>query len=224
MQYRKEPLDKGYIYHVFSRSIAGYQIFKVAQEYSRMLDIIRLYRYMDFNYRYSRFIELEGQTKSAIINTLEKDSSLLTSVVAYCLMPTHLHLILKQIENNGISNYMSKILNSYSRFFNSAHKRIGPLWAGRFKSVLIKTDEQLLHLTRYIHLNPTSAGLCKKPDDWIFSSYREYTNTSTTARICSHDGLIKISPTEYRKFVSDRKAYQRELSIIKQKLIDDYSG
>ena len=95
----------------------------------------------------------------------------------------------------------------------------------RFKSVLVSKDEQLLHLTRYIHLNPTSAGLVKYPEKWSFSSYNEYiNNTETQGKICKFDNLFSISPKEYKKFVSDRKLYQKEISRIKKLLIEDYTG
>jgi len=64
----------------------------------------------------------------------------------------------------GISLYMKNLLNSYTRYFNTKTKRKGPLWQGRFKSVLIKMDEQL-YLTRYIHLNPTSEDLVEKTSE-----------------------------------------------------------
>ena len=69
---------------------------------------------------------------------------------------------------------MRRLLNSYTRYFNEKIKRKGPLWEGRFKKVLVNSDEQLLHLTRYVHLNPVSAGIVEKPEDWPCSSYREY--------------------------------------------------
>jgi putative transposase len=78
-------------------------------------------------------------------------------------MPTHIHLVLRQLKDGGISKFMSNILNSYSRYFNIKHNRKGPLWEGRFRKVLVGSDEQLLHLTRYVHLNPVTACLVDKP-------------------------------------------------------------
>jgi putative transposase len=120
---------------------------------------------------------------------------------------------------------MALTLNGYSRFFNEKHRRIGPLWQGRFKSVLVTSNEQLLHLTRYIHLNPVSAGLVEKPECWDFSSYNEFLQTGSASEgLCSYGDLIDLSVAEYKKFVDDRKDYQRKISIIKHQLIEDYSG
>lgn len=89
-------------------------------------------------------------------------------------MPTHFHLLLKQNVENGIVKFMSKMENSYLKHFNTIYKRKAPPWEGRFTIVHIKTNEQLLHLACYIHLNPSSAGLVKKPEQWKYSSYHEH--------------------------------------------------
>ena len=106
-----------------------------------------------------------------ILGSLQQNANLLVKVVAYCIMPTHFHMILKQILPDGITNYLGRLLNGYSRYFNVKHHRTGPLWAGRFKNCLIFSNDHLLHLTRYIHLNPTLAGMVKDPVEWKFSSY-----------------------------------------------------
>ena len=114
---------------------------------------------------------------------------------------------------------MKNLLNSYTRYFNTKTKRKGPLWQGRFKSVLIKTDEQLLHLTRYIHLNPTSEDLVERPEDWPYSSYNEYLRNSEEP-LCSFSKYLDIEPKTYREFVESRKDYQKRLSEIKHLLLE----
>lgn len=224
-QYRKEKLENGYYYHVFSRSIAKYIVFNDAEDYSRMTEILDLYRFGNFDHKYSKYLQLDVETQASLLLDLERENDLLVDIVAFCIMPTHIHLILKQVKDNGISKYMAKVLNSYSRYFNIRHKRLGPLWAGRFKSVLVKKDEQLLHLTRYIHLNPSSAGLVGKPDEWEYSSYEEYINPDIKgSKLCNFTKLIKMTGKGYKKFVLNRKDYQKQLSLIKYSMIDDYTG
>ncbi len=135
-------------------------------------------------------------------------------------MPTHIHLILKQLKQNGISKMLGDTLNSYSRYFNTRHQRKGPLWESRFHNVLIKTDEQLLHLTRYLHLNPVSASLCDNPKDWPYSSYHEYLRLKREFPICQFDELLDIQPEKYQQFVQERAGYQRVLSKIKELLLE----
>ena len=144
-----------------------------------------------------------------------KNNKKIIENIAFCLMPNHLHIILQQLEDNGISIYMNKVLNSYSRYFNVLHKRKGPLWESRFRHIEVESDEQLLHLTRYIHLNPTSAELVKKPEQWPYSSYPYYIDTRRK-RIVNFENFISVRQESYRQFVNDRKDYQRKLSYIKK--------
>lgn len=218
---RKDLLRVGEVYHIFNKSIAEFKIFNSDSEFSRMLGVIRYYQREKPTIKFSRFINL-SKAKESNLNRdiLLLDKEKLVDIIAYCLMPTHLHLILKQLKENGISIFMNNILNSYTRYFNIKHKRKGPLWEGRFKSVLIKTDEQLLHLTRYIHLNPVTAFLVDRPEEWSTSSYREYLLEGNSGKICKYGEILDIEPNAYRKFVEDRVSYQRELAKIKGLLID----
>ena len=222
-QYRKEKLEDNHYYHIYSRSIAKFVIFNDEEEYARFIKIFNLYKYINFNYQYSKFIRLDEKVQWSIINNLKGDKEVLVEVIAYCVMPTHIHFILKQVADKGISRFLGKILNSYSRYFNLTHKRIGPLWAGRFKSVLIDNDDQLLHLTRYIHLNPSSAELVSDPSDWASSSYDDYINPFEE-EITVYKKLIPMTPKAYKKFVLDQKDYQKQLSKIKRVMIDSYTG
>lgn len=221
---RKHILLNDKIYHIFNRSIAGYVIFNNPEEFNRMLELVKLCRFINFNYRYSQFSKLELSTKMAIINKLEKDNNILVEIVAFCLMPTHIHLILKQIIDDGITKYLGRISNSYSKYFNFKHSRTGPLWSGRFKNEIVETDEQLLHLTRYVHLNSTSMDLVKNPKNWLYSSYLEYIKPDNKKGFCVFKNLFDFSVQEYEKFCLDRKSYQQELSKIKSILIDNYTG
>jgi len=224
-QYRKNPLENGSLYHIYTRSIAKYQIFNDADEYDRFYKLMDLYRFVQFGYKLSGFLELSPISQNQHIENLKNDDNMYVIIVAYCLMPTHIHLILQQASDNGIEKYMAKVLNSYSRYFNTKHGRLGPLWSSRFKSVLVNDDEQLLHLSRYLHLNPSSAGIIDKPQDWIYSSYQEYINKKGIDNpICEWQRYMEIDKKQYRKFVNDRKDYQKELSKIKSLIIENYSG
>jgi putative transposase len=136
-------------------------------------------------------------------------------------MPTHIHFILKQLKKNGISAFMRLILDSYTRYFNIKHQRKGPLWQSRFKNVLVESDEQMYHLTRYIHLNPVTAGLVEKPEQWMPSSYLEYIQQGNKKqRTCRFEDILTIQPLEYKDFVENRVNYQKELALIKHLVLD----
>lgn len=219
---RKNVLVNGRPYHVISRSIAGFKIFNNDSEFQRMIDLLSVLKYKNFNYKYSRFLELNSKLQSNIIQEIKESGEQLIDLVAYCLMPTHVHLLLIQKTDDGIQDYLSRVLNSYSRHFNLIHKRIGPLWSGRFKGIAIDDDDQLMHITRYIHLNPVSAGLVTSLQEWRYSSLPEY--LSNTEELCAWKNYLVFKSAEYQKFVSDRIDYQKKLSSIKAHLIDDYSG
>ena len=97
----------------------------------------------------------------------------------------------------------------------------GPLWEGRFKKVRVINDEQLLHLTRYVHLNPVTSNLIKYPEQWDASSYQEYLNSQhSPERMTCFEDILDIDPDVYRAFVEERKDYQQELKKIKDMLFD----
>lgn len=223
--FRKDPLINEQYYHIYNRSISKYVIFNDSSESERMLELINLYRFKNFNHKYSRYKQFDIETQSEIIDRLVNQNETLVDIIAYCIMPTHIHLILKQNTEGGITKYMSRISNSYAKYFNQKHHRTGHLWSGRFHNLLITSDEQLLFLTVYLHLNPTSAKLVNKPENWLYSSYREYLNKiDQKLRICPYNKVLDIEPKKYSILVNDRKQYQQNLSIIKKILIDDYSG
>lgn len=142
-------------------------------------------------------------------------------VIAYCVMPTHIHIILRQLSDCGIERFVGNILNSYTKYFNLRHKRKGPLWNARFKAILVSNDDYLLHLTRYIHLNPVSVGIVDSPLDWRGSSYKEYLGViNCKDSICNYSSCLDIEAKNYEKFVVDRIDYQRALSLIKHLLLE----
>lgn len=205
---RKDRLSDGSIYHIYSKSISGFKIFQNDAAFFRITAAIRYYRRCGPKMRLAEFLAQKDPIELSLMTNL-------VDIIAYCIMPTHIHLVLKQIEQNGISTFMSNLLNSYTRYFNLKHKRKGPLWEGRFKNVLVKTDEQLLHLTRYIHLNPVTDYLVDNPVDWPASSYREYIG-QTENKICNFNTLLDISTVGYKEFVENRIEYQRSLAAIKK--------
>ena len=220
---RKVLLVNGEVYHIFNRSIADFVIFNDSDEYERMWQLIKYYQ-TENELKYSVFIRskrVEKEDFNNFFNSIIQNKEKIVQIIAYCLMPTHFHLILKQYKNDGISNYIRKILESYSSYFNARHKRRGPLWESKFKIVLVEKDEQLLHLTRYIHLNSVTDKLVNKPEDWFFSSYREYVNkVKDNSAVCQFENILEINPNTYDKFVNNQIAYQRELAKIKNLLIE----
>lgn len=219
---RKNRLVEGQTYHIFNRSIAEFKIFNNECDFQRMFYLMRYFQIQHPPVSFSVFMRLEKVKQDGFekyFSLIAKDQQKIVQIIAYCLMPAHIHLILKQLSPSGISIFMSNILNSYTRYFNIKHHRKGPLWESKFQNVPVENDEQLLHLTRYVHLNPTSATLVKKPQDWQFSSYKEYLGKAEYS-ICEFADLLDIQPAKYKEFVQDRIAYQRELAKIKKIILE----
>lgn len=125
---------------------------------------------------------------------------------AYCLMDNHYHLLIKTPLGN-ISRVMRHLDGIYTQRFNKSVKRDGPLFRGRYKSILIEADEYLLQLSRYIHLNPVKAKLVKKPEQFAWSSYQAYLYDISPHWLNRTDTLsyfgISMQKEKYQLFVED---------------------
>lgn len=214
---RKVVFANEQIYHVFNRGVKRRPIFTVKRDFLRAQETLKYYRFADLPLRFSKFLNLTDNKKDKLLKNLNREN-VLVEIIAFCLMPNHFHFILKQKKDNGISKFISNFSNSYTKYFNTKQVRIGPLLQGLFKAVLVEDDEQLVHLSRYVHLNPVTSYLVKPEalEDYTWSSYPEYLGLvsegiSRTEEIL---GFFK-SPKVYEKFVLDQVEYARELDRIK---------
>ncbi|MFA5143652.1 MAG: transposase [Candidatus Omnitrophota bacterium] len=217
MPIREIPLFMDGLYHVYNKSIADFKIFNNENDYRLILDLIRFYLHDKSPCTFREFRKICADAKAKDEFLASNPSPQCTNLVCYCIMPTHIHLVLKEVRQDGISNYMRHILNSYSRYFNIKYERKGPLWENRFGNVLIKNDEQLLHLTRYLHLNPVTAYLVENPEDWKYSSFKEYIGSiDSHEKICNFGEYLTLDSTSYEKFVKENIEYQRQTAISKK--------
>ncbi|MDO9577871.1 MAG: transposase [Candidatus Cloacimonadales bacterium] len=120
---------------------------------------------------------------------------------AFCLMPNHYHLLVKQNSDILISKWLKTVFNGYVQAINKQENRKGTLFEGRANSKEIKTEEQLIHLICYIHYNPVKAGLVDRAEDWEFSDYSDWIGIRKSELFC--DNLLRKyfnSQDEYRQF------------------------
>jgi len=101
------------------------------------------------------------------------------TIFAFCLMPNHYHLLLRQEAEGSISNMVGTVFNAYVQIINSERKRSGTLFEGRFKHIHVDRDDYILQLCRYIHLNPVKAGLTVTPEQWPFSDCRQWLSNAS---------------------------------------------
>ncbi len=223
MPARQTPLITNYYYHIFNRGVNKRPIFKSKYEYRRFLLLLKYYNYLDHPVKFSKFMTLAGDQRQEIWSRLAKEKTN-TDIISYCLMPNHFHLLLKQNNDNGISKLLANLQNSHVRYFNIKNERVGPLFQGQFKAVRIDSEEQLLHVSRYIHLNPYSSAIVADIDKLIkyeWSSLPEYLN-QTKFPFCIKDDILSSFKTDdsYKNFVTDNADYQKELENIKHLTFD----
>ncbi|MEA2113450.1 MAG: transposase [Patescibacteria group bacterium] len=128
------------------------------------------------------------------------------SVISYCLMPNHIHLLVKQNTEIPIYKLVSSLHTSYSMYFNKKYSKVGRLFQGRFGCKNVDKDEYLLHLSSYIHLNPLSAGLVKKLEDYQWSSYPDYIG-ARNGTLCDKEVIMADnSPEEYKQITEEEVA------------------
>ena len=137
--------DPGAVYHVMARGNGGQAIVNGAAEYARLLSVFaRVRESSDFN------------------------------LYAYCVMPNHFHALIR-VNTDPLSNFMHRIQSSWAKRFNLTHNRQGHVFQQRFKSKHCRDDTNYCRwLLRYIHVNPVNAGLTKRPEEWPWSSYRQF--------------------------------------------------
>ncbi len=223
---RQVPLITGQIYHVFNRGIDRRTTFTNKREYRRALAVINYYQFSFPPVRFSRFLALSISDRDAILRKIKANNKKMIEIYALCLMPNHFHLLIRQKIDKGISLFMSQLLNSYTRYFNTAHKRVGSLFLDQFKAVRIETDEQLVHVSRYIHLNPYTSYVVEDIESifsYPWSSLSEYLNERIEG-LCQQREILTFfggKRNAYRKFLLDQAEYQRELGMIKHLMMDD---
>ncbi len=212
MPTRKQILVTGEYYHVFNRSLFQSPVFARERESKAFMRALIYYTLVDP----PRRLSFEKRYKDKKLN-FEKT---LVSILAYCVMPNHFHLLLKQEVDRGISTYMRRLTLSFVRYYNTLHIQRGSLFESFFKAVLIESENQLLHVSRYIHLNPTSAGLVDDPLKYKNSSFGYYVNGGERKPLVFDDILRSKKREHYEKFVYDNMEYQQTLQHIKNQLID----
>lgn len=165
MPVRKTPIITGEYYHVFNRGVEKRTTYQGARDYQRFIQSLEYYLNSNPSYRLSKFLQISKEKRTSL-QQIERDvHPPQVTIASFTLMPTHFHLLIKQVVDRGISKFVGNVTNSYTKYFNKKHKRNGPLFQGRFKAVRIESDEQLLHVSRYIHLNPLAAGVVKTLDE-----------------------------------------------------------
>ncbi len=231
---RRVKFEVDNFYHIYNRGVEKRHIFQDNQDYYRFIHY--LYEFNDINHIINLRTRAEIFKKSHSLNTESTVSKLFVDILCFCLMPNHFHLLLKQRVENGISYFMQKVGTGYTMYFNQKNKRTGRLFQNTFKAKLIDSDGYLLHLSRYIHLNPIGIikpnwkeeGILDSEWDEIdkflkkykWSSYLDYIGIKNFPSIINKDFLGEqfLDYKQYKEFVdsfiSDEKLSRLSLDSL----------
>lgn len=213
MPYRTTPFVNGEFYHLYNRGLERQPIFSNRRDYSRFIQTFFYYQIQNPKPKFS----LYRRSKTFPIDPSKK----IVDIVCYCLMPNHFHFLGKQLKNGGVSEFMRKFIHSYTKYRNVKYKRQGPVFQGVFKAVRIETDEQLIHVSRYIHLNPLVSFLVRDLRGYLWSSYPTYIGLTDDDRIVREEMLSFFnSAKDYEKFVLDQEGLGKTLELLKHLAID----
>ena len=215
MPSRKVPLVTGEYYHIYNRSQFSLPIFKKETDAKAFYKTLIYYTQVNPPRRLS-YEKRYKENQDTHLNYSDR----LVSILAYCIMPNHFHLLLKQEVDGGISTYMQRLTLSFVHYYNIKKNQKGHLFESGFKTVLIESENQLLHISRYIHLNPTSAKLVDDPLKYKYSSMQYYVHGGERLPLYFDNVLRSKSREYYRNFVYDNLEYQQTLQLIKNQLID----
>ena len=142
-------------YHIYNRGVEKRIIFQDEQDYKVFLKYLKeQLSPLEEPRKLIKNFTLQGETFKGIPH-LPKNFSKEIELCCFALMPNHFHLLVKQLTNNGIEIFTRSILTRYSMYFNKKYRRVGTLFQGTYKAVMIMDDPYFLHLSRYIHQNPS---------------------------------------------------------------------
>jgi len=235
MAQRKIQFINGEIYHVVLRTIDGIKLFRDKQDYLRMIH--NLFEFNDINpvpsvfrMNYCRHLRFNVTRKDLVTSERlrqRQKRKLLVEILVFCLMPTHIHLLLRQVQENGVSKFMKKF-GGYVLYYNKKYERKGHLFQNKFQAVHIRTNNQLRTVFVYIHSNPIAIifpgwkekGIkdFKKAVDFIenykWSSYLDYLGKSNFPSITNREFFKKVigDAKKCQEFVNDWLRYKHEIS------------
>jgi putative transposase len=175
----KETADAGNYYHIYNRGTEKRSIFLNKKDYERFMRAMFLFQWgnnVRNIFRLSAKLEQPGRLLNILQDVQEQlTGERLVRIICFCLMPNHFHLLIEECAEGGVSKYMSRLGNSYTKYFNIKYERRGYLFGSAYHSVLIDENNYLLYLSRYIHRNPKEIIKGRgKLADYLWSSFYDY--------------------------------------------------
>lgn len=232
MAQRKVQFVNGEIYHIVMRALDSLDLFRDKKDFLRMIH--DLFEFNDVNpARPGIRVALcrkggVNVTKQGLVTFPVKDGrEVLVEILAFCLMPNHVHLLVRQVKDGGITSFMQKF-GGYALYYNKRHGRKGHLFEDKFQAIHIKNDEQLKTVFVYIHTNPVAiifSGWKEKGikdlnkaiqfvENYRWSSYSDYLGVKNFPSVTEREFMLEVmgGSEGCRKFVNAWLRYKRGLA------------
>jgi len=212
MPRRPHSFEIGRFYHVFNRGVEKRDIY--LDDVDRYQFLLCLAYYQQLGKR-QRFANTDFELT-------DRETPYRFAIHAYCLMDNHFHLLLEELADDGIRQGLRHALDSYVTYFNKKRGRVGSLFQGRFKSVPVETDEQFVHVARYIFLNRFVASMEAQVGSSPWNGYSEYSEKPPRL-IGQHDKLLAYFGGDQNRlhtFIVDHAGYARSLEGIKHLVLE----
>ena len=206
--------SEGEIYHVYNRGIEKRKVFLDEEDHLRFIHDL-----FEFNDRAPAGKMYDKKQLAEVGSPHIGKREFIVEVLAFCLMPNHYHLLLRQITENGIPEFMQKIGTGYTGFFNKKYVRVGALFQGKYKLVHVKEEAHFVHLPYYIHLNPLDLITPEWRDDSIadipkatsfleryrWSSYPDYIGRKNFPSVTQREFILGFfgGTAEYKRSMLD---------------------
>lgn len=212
---KRTSFANGEFFHIYNRGVDKRIVFNNNYDLDRFLQSMVQFNVINpiGSLYENSFRQLGGPTP--------KSEELLVNIVAYCLNPNHFHIILEQVNEGGVSEYMKRLGGGYTSYFNSKNDRSGSLFQGRFKVVHIDSNEYLLHVSAYVNLNDRVHQLGNETPKLVESrsSWREYIDDGVRG-ICEQE--IILGQFKDRKEYEEFALSSLELSKQRKQELKDF--
>ena len=224
-RYYRRNFINGYFYHIYNRGANKEKVFWDTQDYETFTAILAYYLNNPLGKPLSILKRIENKINPNKVPNLAEiaNSTPTIKLCAYCLMPNHFHLLIKQSADinkvNGITNLMRRTTITYAMYVKKKYDHSGTLFQGKFKNVLIQTDSQLQHLSKYIHLNPVELQGSEPVESYEYSSYRCYKGLDIQPEWLFPNEILSFFPKKntylaYKAFVNEKSLSTESLQGI----------
>ncbi len=213
-------ITPGEYYHIFNRAVNKQVIFHDTSDYFRFLFLTLYFQSPIIFQQLGRKVKEFVQSRA--LDSVEEDEIIKkrrVELVAFCIMPNHFHLIVKELDEGGIAAYMQRVLTSYSKYYNTKYEKSGHVFQGPYQAVHVEDNRQLLHLSAYIHRNPREISKWfNKEEQYPWSSYQDFIGENRWGNLIMLDIIIGQfkDKAEYENFVktSPAKIKEEELEYL----------